>query len=105
MPSLKGSKTERNLKDALAGGSQANRRYLSFAQKADVQAFNDVAAVTADNPKVAVASGTHEYADMYPGMARTARQEGFDEIADWFEMLAKAGNSHAGRFQKALDAL
>ena len=40
---------------------------------------------------------------MYPGMARTAREEGFDEIADWFETLAKAERSHAGRFQKVLD--
>ena len=47
----------------------------------------------------------HEYTDMYPGMARTARQEGFEEIADWFETLAKAEKSHAGRFQKALDTL
>jgi rubrerythrin len=138
MPSLKGTKTEQNLKDALAGGSQANRRYLHFAQKADVEGFNDVAAVfrstaegetghahghleyleevgdpatgkpigpTGDNLKAAIASETHEYTDMYPGMARAARQEGFDEIADWFETLAKAGKSHVGRLQKALDAL
>jgi rubrerythrin len=42
---------------------------------------------------------------MYPDMARVARQEGFDAIADWFETLAKAGKSHVGRFQKVLDAL
>jgi rubrerythrin len=42
---------------------------------------------------------------MYPGMARTAREEGFEEIAEWFETLAKAEKSHAGRFQKALGAL
>jgi rubrerythrin len=138
LPSLKGTETEQNLKDALAGESLANRRYLYFAQKADVEGFNDVAAVfrstaegetahayvhleylvevgdpatgkpigpTGDNLKAAIASETHEYTDMYPGMARAARQEGFDEIADWFETLAKAGKSHAGRFQKALDAL
>ncbi|HEU0154851.1 MAG TPA: ferritin family protein [Stellaceae bacterium] len=52
-----------------------------------------------------MAGETHEYTDMYPGMARTAREEGFDEIADWFETLAKAEKSHAGRFQKALDQL
>ena len=45
------------------------------------------------------------YTDMYPGMAKDARDEGFDEIADWFETLAKAERSHANRFQKALDAL
>ncbi len=138
MPSLKGTKTEQNLKDAFAGESQANRRYLYFAQKADVEGYNDVAAVfrstaegetghahghlefleeicdpatglpiggTALNLGAAVAGETHEYTDMYPGMAKTAREEGFDEIADWFETLAKAEKSHAGRFQKALDTL
>ena len=121
--SLKDSKTEENLKAAFAGESQANRRYLYFAQKADVEGYNDVAAVfrstaegetghahghlefleetgdpatgkpigsTGDNLQAAVAGETHEYTDMYPGMARTAREEGFDEIADWFETLAKA---------------
>ena len=58
-----------------------------------------------DNLKAAVAGETHEYTDMYPGMAKAARGEGFDEIADWFETLAKAERSHANRFQKALDAL
>jgi len=136
--SLKGTKTEGNLKAAFAGESQANRRYLYFAQKADVEGYNDVSALfrstaegetghafghlefleetgdpatgmviggTSDNLKAAVAGETHEYTDMYPGMARTARDEGFDEIADWFETLAKAEKSHAGRFQKALDTL
>ena len=57
------------------------------------------------NLKAAVAGETHEYTDMYPGMAKSARDEGFDEISDWFETLAKAERSHANRFQKALDAL
>jgi rubrerythrin len=129
MPALKGSKTEENLKYAFAGESQANRRYLYFAQKADVEGYNDIAAVfrstaegetghalgdpatglpigtTEKNLAAAVAGETHEYTDMYPGMARTAREEGFDEIADWFETLAKAERSHAGRFQRALDEL
>ena len=134
MSDLKGSKTEQNLKDAFAGESQANRRYLYFAQKADVEGYNDVATVfrstaegetghahghlefleavgdpatglemgsTEANLKASVAGETHEYTDM----AKTAREEGFDEIADWFETLAKAEKSHAGRFQKALDTL
>ncbi len=138
MTTLKGSKTEENLKAAFAGESQANRRYLYFAQKADIEGCNDVAAVfrstaegetghahghleflesvgdpatglpignTALNLKAAIAGETHEYTDMYPSMARNAREEGFDEIADWFETLAKAEKSHAGRFQKALDSL
>jgi rubrerythrin len=127
-----------NLKDAFAGESQANRRYLFFAQKADVEGYNDVAAVfrstaegetghafghlkflknagdpatgmpigaTGENLKASIAGETHEYTDMYPGMAKTAREEGFEEIADWFETLAKAEKSHAGRFQKAFDGL
>ena len=138
MAHLKDSKTAQNLRDAFAGESQANRRYLYFAQKADVEGYNDVSTVfrstaegetghahghleyleavgdpatgepigdTALNLKASIAGETHEYTDMYPGMARTAREEGFDEIADWFETLAKAEKSHAGRFQKALDTL
>jgi rubrerythrin len=57
------------------------------------------------NLKAAIAGETHEYTDMYPGMARTARDEGHDEIADWFETLAKAEKSHAGRFQRALEGM
>jgi rubrerythrin len=135
---LKGSKTEQNLKDAFAGESQANRRYLYFANKADIEGYNDVAALfrstaegetghahghleyleqcgdpatglpigpTGDNLKAAVAGETHEYTDMYPGMAKTARDEGFDEVADWFETLAKAERSHANRYAKALGDL
>jgi rubrerythrin len=60
---------------------------------------------TSANLAAAVAGETHEYTDMYPGMAKTARDEDFDEIADWFETLAKAERSHANRFQKALDTL
>jgi rubrerythrin len=57
------------------------------------------------NLRAAIAGETHEYTDMYPGMARAARDEGFAEIADWFETLAKAERSHANRFQKALDSI
>ena len=135
---LKGSRTEANLKAAFSSEAQANRRYLYFAQKADVEGLADIAAVfrstaegetghalghleyleacgdpatglpigdTASNLRSAIAGETHEYADLYPGMAKAARDEGFDEIADWFETLAKAERSHANRFQKALDEL
>jgi rubrerythrin len=57
---------------------------------------------TAENLKAAIAGETHEYTDMYPGMAKTAREEGLAEIADWFETLAKAEKAHAGRFQQML---
>ena len=135
---LSGTKTHDNLKAAFAGESQANRRYLYFAAKADVEGQNDVAAVfrsTAEgetghahghleymesvgdpatglpigssrlNLAAAIEGETHEYTDMYPGMAKTARDEGIDEIADWFETLAKAERSHANRFAQALAAL
>ena len=58
-----------------------------------------------DYLKAAVAGETHEYETMYPGMAKDAREEGFHDIAEWFETLAKAEKSHAGRFKKALDSL
>ncbi|MDE0646446.1 MAG: rubrerythrin family protein [Gammaproteobacteria bacterium] len=135
---LSNSKTLENLKEAFAGESQANRRYLYFAAKADIEGENDVAAVfrstaegetghahghleymeevgdpvtglpigsTAENLKAAIHGETHEYTDMYPGMAKTAREEGFDEIADWFDTLARAERSHANRFQKSLDGM
>lgn len=60
---------------------------------------------TRENLAAAIAGETHEAADLYPGMAHSARQEGFDEIAEWFETLAKAERAHAGRLQQALDAL
>ncbi|KAA2284194.1 rubrerythrin family protein [Arenimonas fontis] len=135
---LKGSRTEENLKRAFNSEAQANRRYLYFAQKADVEGHGDIAAVfrstaegetghahghleylescgdpatglpfgdTASNLRSAIAGETHEYTDMYPGMAKTAREEGFEEIADWFETLAKAERSHANRFRKALQEM
>ena len=136
MASLKGSRTEQHLKDAFAGESQANRRYLFFAKQADIEGSPDVAGLFRDTaegetghahghleylkkvgdpatglaitdvPQMlasAVAGETHEYTDMYPGMAKAAREEGFAEIADWFETLAKAERSHAGKFQRAID--
>jgi rubrerythrin len=138
MPDLNGTQTHSNLKDAFAGESQANRRYLYFAQKADVEGYPDVAALfrsvaegetghafghfdflaevgdpvtdeavgpTEDNLRSAIAGETYEYTEMYPGFAKTARDEGFSEIAEWFETLARAERSHAGRFKKGLDGL
>ncbi len=60
---------------------------------------------TAQNLKSAVEGETYEYSEMYPGFAKTARDEGFSELAEWFETLAKAEKSHAGRFAKGLDTL
>ncbi len=138
MATLKGSRTHQNLKDAFAGESQANRRYLYFARQADIEGYPDVGGLFRDtaeaetghahghldylkavgdpatdkpigstdkNLVAAVTGETFEYTEMYPGMAKTARDEQHAEIAEWFETLAKAEKSHAGRFQKALDEL
>ena len=138
MPALQGTKTHDNLKEAFAGESQANRRYLYFAQKADVEGYPDIAALfrsvaegetghafghfdflsvtgdpvtgvpvgpTPDNLKSAVAGETYEYTEMYPGFSKTAREEGFPEIGEWLETLARAEKSHAGRFGKGLAEL
>jgi rubrerythrin len=135
---LKGTKTWSNLKEAFAGESQANRRYLYFAQKADSAGHGDIAHVfretaegetghahghleyleqvgdpvtdlpigsTAETLRSAIEGETHEYTDMYPSMARVARDEGFEEIANWFETLARAEKSHAGRFERAFESL
>ena len=138
MPSLEGSKTHENLKEAFAGESQANRRYLYFARKADIEGYPEIAGLfrdvaegetghafghfdflaevgdpvtgvavgaTSDNLNSAIEGETYEYTEMYPGFAKTARDEGFAEIAEWLETLARAEKSHAGRFGQGLEAL
>jgi rubrerythrin len=138
MANLDGSKTHENLKEAFAGESQANRRYLYFARRADIEGNTEVAGLFRDtaegetghafghmdflaavgdpatgepvgntekNLASAVAGETYEFTAMYPGFAKTAHDEGFEEIADWFETLARAEKTHAGRFQKALDGV
>ncbi|MCL4345753.1 MAG: rubrerythrin family protein [Candidatus Thermoplasmatota archaeon] len=135
---LKNSKTLENLKAGFAGESQANRRYLYFAQKADEEGQQEISAVfrsTADgetahafghlkylqavgdpvtgepigtteqNLKSAIAGETYEYSQMYPGFAKVAREEGFEEIAHWFEVLSKAEKSHATKYEKTLSEL
>jgi len=135
---LSGTQTFTNLKDAFAGESQANRRYLYFAKLADVEGQPDIAGLfrdtaegetghahghldyiksvgdpatglpigtTENNLKAAIAGETFEYTEMYPGYSKTARAEGFEEIAEWFETLARAEKSHAGRFTKGLATL
>jgi len=138
MPALKGTKTETNLKEAFAGESQANRRYLWFAKRADIEGYPDIAGLFRDvaegetghahghleflaetgdpatgkpigdtdvNLAAAVAGETYEYTEMYPGFAKTARDEGFEEIAQWLETLARAEKSHAGRFGEGLKSI
>jgi len=138
MADLKGSRTHENLKEAFAGESQANRRYLYFAQKADVEGYPDVSALfrsvaegetghafghfdylaevgdpvtgvpvgpTEDNLRSAIEGETYEYTEMYPGFSKTARDEGFVQVAEWFETLARAEKSHAGRFTTGLSSV
>lgn len=136
--SLKGTQSHDNLKAAFAGESQANRRYLYFARRADIEGYTDIGGLfrdtseaetghafghldflkevgdpatgepignTESNLKAAIEGETYEYTQMYPGMAKTAREEGFEELAEWFETLAKAERSHANRFTKGLESL
>ena len=138
MSQLKGSKTQDNLKHAFAGESMANRRYLYFARRADIEGYPDIGGLFRDtseaetghafghldylkevgdpatnapigdtrkNLQSAIEGETYEFTEMYPGMARSAREEGFEEIADWFETLARAEKSHAGRFTQGLKNL
>jgi rubrerythrin len=135
---LKNTKTLENLKAGFAGESQANRRYLYFAQKADEEGYQEIASIfrsTADgetahafghmkylqtvgdpvtgepigstelNLKSAIAGETYEYSQMYPGFAKTAREEKFEEIAHWFEILTKAEKSHAKKYEDTLAKL
>lgn len=136
--SIKGSKTEQNLKDAFTLESAANRRYSYFASKAEVEGLKDVAETfrataegetghanglleyleecgdpvtglpfggTKANLRSAIASEIEDYSNRYPAMLETARAEGFDDIADWFETLIKAEKAHAKRLQQLLDSI
>lgn len=127
MAELKGSKTEKNLWEAFAGESQARNKYTFFASTAKKEGFEQIAALfleTAEQEKThaklhfklldgigdtkanlaaAAAGEGHEWTDMYPRMAREAREEGFDDIARHFELIAKIEKSHQERYQKLLD--
>mmetsp|Transcript_71272 Transcript_71272/g.190283 ORF Transcript_71272/g.190283 Transcript_71272/m.190283 type:complete len:172 (-) Transcript_71272:51-566(-) len=132
---LVNTKTLQNLKDAFAGESMTNRRYLFFAQRADVEGYSDVASVfrsiaegetnhahghleflqevgdpctnqlignTVENLNSAIIGANHEATEMYPGMAKTARAEGLNEVAEWFDTLAIAEKLHLNRLQRTL---
>ena len=122
-------KTEDNLKEAFAGESQANRKYTAFARKADEEGYPEIAELfrstaegetahalghlrylqgigsTKENLKAAIDGETYEYTKMYPEFAKIARQEGKEEIAKWFEAVAKAEKAHAERYKQALEKL
>ena len=129
MSSLKGTKTEKNLKDAFAGESQARNKYTYFASVAKKEGYEKIAAIfletaenekehaklhfkhlagigtTIDNLKAAAAGETEEYTDMYPRMAQEAREDGFAEIAFMFEAIGKIEKSHKERYQQLLAEL
>ena len=138
MTDLKGSKTEQNLKTAFGSEAQANRRYIYFAKRADIEGYPEVAGLFRDtaegetahahghldhlkklgdpatglpigntirNLEAAIAGETNEYTNVYPMMAKTAREEGFPEIAEWFETLAEAEKLHASRFLRGLESI
>jgi rubrerythrin len=92
-----------NFRETAEGETGHAHGHLDYIKRVGDPATGLAIGDSEDNLKAAVAGETHEYTDMYPSMARTARDEGFAEIADWFETLAKAEKSHAGRFQKLLD--
>jgi rubrerythrin len=132
MAAFNGSRTEANLRQAFATATLASRRYIAIAEQADAEGrhraaelFRSVAKSrvsqaeahlarlepcndktrTAYNVRLAIMDKLDACAEAYPAMARTARQEGFHEIADWFEVRAKAGRSHAARFRRVLETL
>ena len=130
MPELKGSKTEANLMTAFAGESQARNKYTYYASKAKKDGYVQIAALfeetannekehakiwfkllhggigdTIDNLKDAAAGENYEWTDMYAGFAKTAREEGFDHIADLFEGVAKIEKEHEERYLKLVKNL
>tara|TARA_B100001167_G_scaffold127922_1_gene80000 strand:+ start:149 stop:565 length:417 start_codon:yes stop_codon:yes gene_type:complete len=92
-----------NFRDTADGETGHAHGHLDYLKPVGDPATGLPIGETSENLAAAVAGETYEYTEMYPGMAKTAREEGFDEIADWFETLAKAEKSHAGRFQSLLD--
>ena len=126
MATLKGSKTEKNLMEAFAGESQARNKYTYFASVARKEGYEQIAGIfaetaeqerehaklhfkalsgigdTAANLKAAAAGEGYEWTEMYPTMAREAREEGFEDIARMFEGVAKVEKEHQARYQALL---
>ncbi len=123
------SKSEDNLKEAFSGESQANRKYLAYARQADAEGYSEVAELfrtisegetahalghlnhlkgiksTIENLKEAIEGEKYEVTEMYPRMAKEAREEGNEELAKWFEMVTRAESAHMKAFEKALNEL
>ncbi len=125
---LKGSQTEKNLQTAFAGESQARNKYTYFASKAKKDGYVQIAKIfeetaenekehakmwykllnggigsTEENLKAAAEGENYEWTDMYDGFAKTAREEGFEDIAKLFEGVAAIEKEHEERYRKLLD--
>jgi len=129
MKELTGSQSEGNLEEAFAGESQANRRYLAFAKKAEAEGYPQVAKLfraaaeaetvhalahlrvmggvgsTAENLRDAIRGETYEFKTMYPAMIAQAEEEGFKKVQRSFDYANQVEETHAGLFQRALDGL
>ncbi len=92
-------------RDTAEGETGHAHGHLDFLKRVGDPATGQPIGATEENLKAAIAGETYEYTEMYPSMAKAARSEGFTEIAEWFETLAKAEKSHAGRFQKGLESI
>jgi rubrerythrin len=92
-------------RDTAEGETGHAHGHLEYLRQVGDPATGEPIGNSEKNLKAAIAGETYEYTKMYPGFAKTAREEGFEEIAEWFETLARAEKSHAGRFQKGLDGL
>ena len=126
---LKGTKTEKNLMEAFAGESMARNKYTYFASKAKKDGYVQISKIfeetaaneqehakiwfkylhdgavpdTEDNLKAAADGENFEWTDMYARMAKEAREEGFNEIAEKFEMVAAIERDHEERYRKLLN--
>jgi rubrerythrin len=92
-------------RDTAEGETGHAHGHLDFLKEVGDPVTGEPIGGTLLNLKAAIAGETYEYTEMYPGFARTARDEGFEEVAEWFETLARAEKSHAGRFQKGFDSI
>jgi rubrerythrin len=123
------SKSEKNLREAFAGESQANRKYLAFAKQAEKEGYSQVAKLfraaaeaetvhahahlrtlgevksTAENLQAAISGETHEFKSMYPAMIEEAKAEGNKAAERSFNFANEVEKVHAGLYQKALDNL
>ena len=92
-------------RDTAEGETGHAHGHLDFLKVVGDPATGKPIGNTRKNLEAAVAGETYEFTVMYPGFAKTARDEGFEDVAEWFETLARAEKSHAGRFQKGIDSI